>query len=227
MKKLILSGLMICWSWLAVAAPPVVGNQFSTNKPPASALAVYRMGQVFVKTNHTSTNGYSSDGVHFTMPPTNSGVIGDAIFVTSVVGNLMSTKYANPATNGPALTNTLSFKINGGGGVIPPTFLSFDMIPYTCTIDHVTILASPSGSAVIEVMTCTTNVFDGGVTHPVSADKITASAPPTLTTANVSQDGTLTGWKTVLTNNQVIAFQVTSSTTVTNLVVSLHVTHSP
>jgi len=130
-------------------------------------------------------------------------------------------------SNTPALTNNLGFTFSGGGSALAPGAVAFVTIPYTCTIKMASMFGVPSGSAVIEVYTCTTNVFDGFSTHPVSGDKITASAPPTISSSTKYYDATLTGWSTTLTNGSILAVSVTSATTITNLNLSLLVTHAP
>jgi hypothetical protein len=59
---------------------------------------------------------------------------------------------------------------------------------------------------------------------PTNADSITASAPPTIATAEKSQDTTLTGWTTSIAAGNTLRFNVDSVTTITRLTVALSVT---
>jgi len=59
---------------------------------------------------------------------------------------------------------------------------------------------------------------------PTDSDSITASAPPTLTTAQKSEDATLTGWTTSISSGDILGFNVDSATTVTRVTLQLLVT---
>jgi hypothetical protein len=62
---------------------------------------------------------------------------------------------------------------------------------------------------------------------PVNADSITASAPPTLSSAQKSQDTTLTGWTKTVAVGDVFGFNVDSATTITRVTLILSVTLVP
>jgi hypothetical protein len=98
-------------------------------------------------------------------------------------------------------------------------------IPFGCTITQATLLADQTGSVVVNVWKTTYASFAPG-THPVAADKITASAPPTISSAAKSQDATLTGWTTAITAGDILAFNVDSVTTITRVTLDLKVTKS-
>jgi hypothetical protein len=97
-------------------------------------------------------------------------------------------------------------------------------LDFNFTIVQWTILAKQSGSISIDVWKTTFSSFDSGATHPVAADKISATAPITFTTATKAQSSTLTGWTTTVSANDVLAFNVASVTTCTQVVISLKVT---
>jgi hypothetical protein len=107
----------------------------------------------------------------------------------------------------------LGVTIDGAGAVITAGSKGYLYVPYDCTILQVAMLANQSGSIVVEVRRCTYTQFDAGGTHPVTGDKISASAPPTISSATKSKDSTLTGWTTTLANDDVLEFVVTGSPT--------------
>jgi hypothetical protein len=111
---------------------------------------------------------------------------------------------------------TLGLTIDGGGSVITTGVKGFVVSPATCTITSATLLSTDAsataGSIVIDVWKDTYANYP-----PVNADSITASAPPTLSSANKSQDSTLTGWTTSVTAGDVLGFTVDSATTVTRV----------
>jgi hypothetical protein len=93
------------------------------------------------------------------------------------------------------------------------------VIPFTCVITDVTLLADVSGSIVVDIWKDTYANFP-----PVVGDAITNPASyPTLSTAIKSVDSTLTGWTTALTEGDTLRFNVNSAATVTRVLLSLGV----
>lgn len=112
--------------------------------------------------------------------------------------------------------------VDGGGVAITTGVKGFVVIPYDCTIIQATVLSTDasatSGSIVFDVWKDTYANYP-----PTIADTITASAKPTLSSANKSQDSTLTGWTVTVTAGDVLAFNVDSASTVTHVVLLLKV----
>lgn len=130
---------------------------------------------------------------------------------------------ANHTITGDGFEDAIEFVIDGGGSAITTGMKGTLEVPFACTINSVTLLADQSGSIVVDVWKCTYSQYDAGSTHPVSGDKITASAPPTISSATKSQDSTLTGWTKTLAKGDILAFNVNSATTVTRATISLKV----
>lgn len=120
----------------------------------------------------------------------------------------------------------IEYVIDGGGATITTGVKGYLEIPFACTINRSTLLADQSGSIVVNIWKTTYSAFDAGSTHPVVGDKITASAPPTLSTATKAQDSTLTGWTTSISAGDILAFNVDSVTTCQRVTLSLKVTKS-
>lgn len=123
------------------------------------------------------------------------------------------------------------YPIDGGGAAITTSTCVYTggtpcyiQVPYSCTISKVDLLADVSGSISVEVARTTYANFDAGATHPVTGDKISASAPLTLSTATKSSDAVLTGWTKTLTVGDVIALQVSSATTVKKVLATFYCT---
>jgi len=119
---------------------------------------------------------------------------------------------------GEGLLSSLVVLFDGGGSAITTGVKSFIQMPFACTITKAVLLADQSGSIVIDIWN------DTYANHPpTDADSITASAPPTLSTAVKSSDSTLTGWTTAIAVDDILAFNVDSATTVTlvTLILSL------
>jgi hypothetical protein len=98
-------------------------------------------------------------------------------------------------------------------------------MPFAGTITAGRLFADQSGSIVVDIFKTTYSAFDPP-THPASGDKITASAPLTISTAKKSQDSTLTGWTTAFSIGDVLGFNVNSITTLTRVTVSLTATRA-
>ena len=113
----------------------------------------------------------------------------------------------------------ITFIIDGGGSVITTGVKGYLEIPFACTITQVTTLADQSGSIVVDIWKDTYANFP-----PAVADTITASAKPTLSSAQKAQDSTLTGWTTAIAAGDILAFNVDSITTCERVTISIRCT---
>lgn len=136
---------------------------------------------------------------------------GDKVTIVDPSGGVV-TSYA-------PFTLSTTFIIDGGGVAITTGEKGHLEIPFACTISRVTTLADQSGSIVVDIWKDTYANFP-----PTDADSITASAPPTLSSAQNAQDSTLTGWTTAIAAGDILAFNVDSCTTCTRVTISLKVT---
>ena len=114
--------------------------------------------------------------------------------------------------------SAIVFIIDGGGAAIETGEKGHLEIPFKCEIQRVTMLADQSGSIVVDIWKDTYANFP-----PTDADSITASAPPTISTAQKSQDATLTGWTKTINAGDILAFNVDSAATIERLTIVLKV----
>jgi len=114
--------------------------------------------------------------------------------------------------------NALVFIIDGGGSAITTGQKGHLEIPFKCEIQRVTMLADQSGSIVVDIWKDTYANFP-----PTDADSITASAPPTISAAQKSQNATLTGWTKTINAGDILAFNVDSCATITRVTLVLKV----
>lgn len=163
-------------------------------------------------------------------PVTTTGTITETL-----VSQTKNTIFAGPTTGAntqPAFrtlvaadipTNTqiasIGFTVDGGGATPTTGLKGFTYVPYGCTINSVTLMADVSGSCVIDIWKVAYGSFP-----PNSGNSITASATPTLSSQQNSQDTTLTGWTTSISAGDVLAFNVNSASTVTRVNLVLKVT---
>ncbi len=115
-------------------------------------------------------------------------------------------------------TQSFGVTVDGGSSAITTGAAGYVQIPYDCVIKSWTILADQTGSIAIDVWKS-----PYATSPPTVLNKITALAPPTLTTAQKSTDSTLVGWTTSVSAGDVIAFNINSATTVTKVTLSIKV----
>jgi hypothetical protein len=112
----------------------------------------------------------------------------------------------------------IEFVIDGGGSAILVGNKGWLHIPWNATVTAWRVMADQSGSIVIDIL-------NAGNAFPV-ASMVGAGNKPTLTAAQFAQT-TPIGWSTTtLLQDQWIAFNVTSATTVTKVTVVLTVAKS-
>lgn len=124
----------------------------------------------------------------------------------------------NPQVTDNVMLDTIAFTIDNGASVITTGVWGDLPVDFACTIQSVTVVADAVGSIVVDIWKDTYGNFP-----PVVADSICASAKPTLSSANKSQDGTLTGWVTSIAAGDILRFNVDSAATVKMVTVSLKV----
>lgn len=111
----------------------------------------------------------------------------------------------------------VNFVIDGGGSTITTGVKGDVEIPFSWRdIVSARLLADQSGSIVVNIWKDTYANFP-----PVVGDKITASAPPTISTATKSEDTTLTGWTKTGSAGDILRFNVDSVTTIQRVTLCL------
>jgi len=117
---------------------------------------------------------------------------------------------------GSSGTASITFVIDGDGEAITTGEKGHLEIPFACTIKQVTMQADQSGAIVVDIWKDTYANFP-----PTDADSITASAPPTISSAQKSQDATLAGWTKSISSGDILAFNVDSCATIQRVTISL------
>jgi len=148
-------------------------------------------------------------------------IIGNYVLVAIPGGNPRDACVVASWPAGSSGTASITFVIDGGGEAITTGEKGHLEIPFACTIKQVTMEADQSGSIVVDIWKDTYANFP-----PTDADSITASAPPTISASQKSQDSTLTGWTKSISSGDILAFNVDSCTTITRVTISLKVERS-
>lgn len=126
------------------------------------------------------------------------------------------------ALNTNALRGEISFRIDGGGSAITTGAKKFYLrVGYDCTITGWELVADQSGSISIDIWKDSFANFP-----PTVADTITASAKPSLSTAQKNSSSSLTGWTTSLSAGDYLEVNVDSVSTVTLAILTLLVTRT-
>lgn len=96
----------------------------------------------------------------------------------------------------------VSMLFNGGGSAISTGDLALfpGSGPYSGTINRIDVSGAGTAGA---TCSATADIWKRNAAIPTSAQKISASAPATLSSANLSQSGSLTGWTTSVAANDV------------------------
>lgn len=94
---------------------------------------------------------------------------------------------------GGPLTMPIEFVFYNGGSALAENQTQWLYVPQACAVAGHRIAADQSGSVVIDLWVDSHANFP-----PTNADSITASAPPTLSSAQTASDDTLTGWTTAI-----------------------------
>jgi hypothetical protein len=116
---------------------------------------------------------------------------------------------ASNINNGSTPTlHSISVSLDGGGVAITTGDVGFfPTTAFACTINRVDISGSPSGSITIDV-------WKAAGAIPTGANKISASAPLTLSSSQLSQNGSISGWTTSVASGDVFGFTVVTAATV-------------
>lgn len=115
-----------------------------------------------------------------------------------------------------AIRRVFGITIDGNGSVPSTGLKGYWLAPAVGVIKKFTLIADQTGSAVIDVWR------DSFANYPpTNADTITASAKPTLSSANKAENATLTGWTTSFAAGDVFGFNLDSVATCTRLTLQI------
>lgn len=125
---------------------------------------------------------------------------------------------SSSTTTGPLLTSAIGITIDGAGSPITTGNKGYLYCPFACTITAATMLADQTGSIVIDIWKIAYASFP-----PLVGNSITSATPPTITSAQKSQDNTLSSWVVSVAAGDTFAFNVNSCSAITrvNLVLTV------
>ena len=100
---------------------------------------------------------------------------------------------------------THGITVDNGIQVVTTGLKGFFVVPFSGTITRWDIVASQAGSIVFDIWKANNSI-------PTIANTITASAKPTLSSAQKGGSSTLTGWTTTVTAGDIIGYNIDSVT---------------
>jgi hypothetical protein len=169
-----------------------------------------------------SATTYYGDGSNLT------GLITTDVFVTggtysngtaTFTNNTGDTFTVTGFTSTGVTLGSFGITIDGSGSSITPGLKNYLSLPYNGYITGYVIIADQSGSTSIDIWKDNYGSFP-----PTSGDSITGGNYPSLSSQQINQDTTLSGWTTNFSVGDIICFNVISATTVTRINLTINVT---
>ena len=99
--------------------------------------------------------------------------------------------------------STVGITIEGGGSAITTGVKGYVVVPYGATITGWYLIGAPSGSLVVDV-------WKAAGAIPTVANTIAGSEKPTLSSAQLANNTSLSSWTTAVSASDVIGFNVDS-----------------
>lgn len=126
--------------------------------------------------------------------------------------------WAEQAVGGPA---SINYILDGGGQAVTTGLKGSVAVPFACTIDSWSLVASPLGSITVDVWK--TPLAD----YPPSvADSITGGAKPAISNGQQASSSSLGAWNTVIAPGDTISFHVDAASSVTLASIAIRVTRT-
>ena len=169
-------------------------------------------------TSPATVPGILRPGTHSARPAATDVAAGTAYFCSTHKliyqsdGSTWTTIFDPGGIGGSGQSFSAQCILGDGVNVIGTGNFAYLYFPFAATITGIVGLADASGSVTVEARVCTYSAFDP-TTHPATGDKISASAPLTISSAKKAKDTTLTGWTTAIAADSVLMLVPTGAGT--------------
>lgn len=143
-------------------------------------------------------------------------------------GNVVLRSLVSPDLPVAIQTSVIGITLDGGGSTPATGLKGLIQIPYSCTITGWTIIGDVSGSASLDVWFIAGTVPPAVPTIPTSSNKISATAPITVSTAQSASGGAtaISTWTTAISQWGTLAFNLASVASLTKITVEIRVVKS-
>lgn len=135
--------------------------------------------------------------------------------------NVVEIVVPGPQGPQPSVPASINYIFDGGGQTVTTGLKGSIVVPFACTINSWSLVASPLGSITVDVWK--TPLAD----YPPSvADSITGGAKPAISGGQQASSSSLGAWGTAIAEGDTISFNVDAVTNVTIASISLKVTRA-
>jgi hypothetical protein len=132
------------------------------------------------------------------------------------------------AAAAPTIVSTVGITIDGGGSTPATGTKGFIQVPFAGTLIGWSLVADVSGSASVDIWKVASSAPPSAPSVPTSTNKISATAPCALSSAQSAAVGSsgVSTWTTTVAAWDVFGFNLTAATTVTRLTLEIQIQRS-
>lgn len=155
----------------------------------------------------TAGPGSGSQALTFATVNSNVGACGDATHVAqlTLTGKGLATACSAVAITYPSVVHVITIPVSGSPIATGTTNVGApDIVNFSCTINGASVISPVSGSISVEI-------WKTNAAIPTGSNKISASAPVSLSSATVNNSAPLTGWTTAVSSGDVFWASVAST----------------
>lgn len=146
---------------------------------------------------------------------------GSQVEVITTAENVIEIVVPGPAGPQPSVPASIHYVFDGGGLAVSTGLKGSIIVPFACTINSWSLVATPSGSITVDIWK--TPLAD----YPPSvADSICGGAKPSISGGQQASSSSLGAWDTAVAEGDVLSFNVDIVTSVTLASIALKVTRA-
>lgn len=121
----------------------------------------------------------------------------------------------------PSVPASIHYVFDGGGVVLAAGLKGSIIVPFDCTIESWTLVASPSGSMTVDIWKSSLAGYP-----PNAGNSICGGAKPALSASQKATSSSLGAWTTAIAAGDVLSFNIDSAVSITLASIALKVTRA-
>lgn len=196
----------------------VIGVLYGFKSGYASATPPGGAGITILSGDGTTPAGGGPQVLTLATVTSNTGACGDASNYCIPTFNAKGLQTSFTTHSVPSATpqlHSITLSANGGGSVLSTGAVRvFATADFTCTINRADISSDQTGSVTVDIWKVNAAI-------PSAANKISASAPVSLSSAQLAQNVSLTGWTTSVVPNDVFGATIATVATITSFTIQI------